>query len=178
MLHSSLLVRQFHQAFGHPVREKPMLPSRLLAELRVRIIAEELSELARALNVRLRMEVYPPSPAGADVLEVRCLEARSEFRYLVAAADALGDLDYVVQGTNVALGIPAYAVVYEVHRSNMSKLGSNNRPLYRHDGKVLKGPNYTPPDLSSILSAAGRIGTMATELQTPNPPLQPEKDEA
>jgi predicted HAD superfamily Cof-like phosphohydrolase len=49
--------------------------------------------------------------------------------------------------------IPINAVFDEVHRSNMSKLGADNKPIIREDGKVLKGPNYSPPDIKAVLDA-------------------------
>ncbi len=61
--------------------------------------------------------------------------------------DALADLLYVVYGAAHALGYDIDGAFREVHRSNMSKLDSDGKPIYREDGKVMKGPNYTPPDL-------------------------------
>jgi predicted HAD superfamily Cof-like phosphohydrolase len=44
-------------------------------------------------------------------------------------------------------------VFAEIQRSNMSKLGADGKPIYREDGKVMKGPNYSPPDLAGVLSS-------------------------
>ena len=66
-------------------------------------------------------------------------------------ADALADLIYVVYGMALETGIDLAAVLAEVQRSNMSKLGSDGRPVYREDGKVLKGPGYFPPDVGGVL---------------------------
>lgn len=68
---------------------------------------------------------------------------------VVEVADALADLIYVVVGSALQWGIPIGRVFREVHRSNMSKTGGPRRP----DGKVLKGPNYSPPDIKSILES-------------------------
>lgn len=70
----------------------------------------------------------------------------------VAILDALTDLQYVLDGTYIAFGLdrlkePAFA---EVHKSNMSKLGADGKPIYREDGKVLKGPLYQPPNLEQF----------------------------
>jgi predicted HAD superfamily Cof-like phosphohydrolase len=73
---------------------------------------------------------------------------------VVDIADALGDLVYVLYGTALTFGINLDAVVAEIHRSNMSKLGSDNRPVMRSDGKVLKGRNYSPPDIAAALGHA------------------------
>src|SRR3954471_18905285 len=88
-------VREFHLAFGHPAPEgvRDIAPDR--SQLRIALIAEELDELREA--------VY--------------------YNDLVAIADALGDLDYVVNGAAIKYGINLPAVTAEIHRSNMTKLG-------------------------------------------------------
>jgi predicted HAD superfamily Cof-like phosphohydrolase len=62
----------------------------------------------------------------------------------------LADLMYVVIGTAVTFGLPLEEVFTEVHKSNMSKLGDDGKPIYREDGKVLKGPNYKEPELDKF----------------------------
>ncbi len=71
---------------------------------------------------------------------------------VVEAADALADLVYVIYGMALETGIDLAAVLAEVQRSNMSKLGADGRPVYREDGKVLKGPGFFSPDVAGILS--------------------------
>lgn len=66
---------------------------------------------------------------------------------VLGVADALADLMYVVIGSALQWGIPLERVFAEVHRSNMTKRGGDKRA----DGKILKGPNYSPPDLSFVL---------------------------
>lgn len=72
---------------------------------------------------------------------------------LVEIADALGDMLYILCGTIIEHGMQhkIEEVFDEIQRSNMSKLGENGQPIYREDGKVLKGPNYFQPDIQSIL---------------------------
>ena len=72
---------------------------------------------------------------------------------LIEIADALGDMMYILCGTIIEHGLQhkIEAVFDEIQRSNMSKLGENGKPIYREDGKVLKGPNYFKPDFSKIL---------------------------
>lgn len=72
---------------------------------------------------------------------------------LVEVADALGDMLYILCGTIIEHGMQHKIdeVFDEIQRSNMSKLGDNGKPIYREDGKVLKGPNYFGPDIRSIL---------------------------
>ena len=71
-------------------------------------------------------------------------------RDTAAAADALADLVYVVYGMALETGIDLAAVLAEVQRSNMSKLGPDGRPVYREDGKVLKSPGYIPPNVAIL----------------------------
>ncbi len=101
---------------------------------------------------------------GADIdhalarLQVALLEeevgefvAASERGDLIGVADALADIVYVAYGTALTYGIDLDAMLHEVHRSNMSKLGSDGKPLIREDGKVLKSERYFPPDIESVL---------------------------
>jgi predicted HAD superfamily Cof-like phosphohydrolase len=78
--------------------------------------------------------------------EVRTAESVEEL------TKELADLLYVVYGFAVTFGLPIDEVFERVHRSNMSKLGDDGKPLYRDDGKVLKGPNYQPPELKDLFS--------------------------
>ncbi len=99
---------------------------------------------------------------GADINKLRFnlmdeenkeyLEA-AENNDLVEVADALGDMLYILCGTILEHGMQykIEEVFNEIQRSNMSKLGANGKPIYREDGKVLKGPNYFPPNLREIL---------------------------
>ena len=72
---------------------------------------------------------------------------------LVEVADALGDMLYILCGTILSHGMQnkITEVFNEIQRSNMSKLGDDGKPIYREDGKVLKGPNYFKPNIKSIL---------------------------
>ena len=72
---------------------------------------------------------------------------------LVEIADALGDMLYILCGTIISHGLQnkIEEIFQEIQNSNMSKLGENGKPIYREDGKVLKGPNYFKPDIRKIL---------------------------
>jgi len=74
---------------------------------------------------------------------------------LVEVADALGDILYILCGTIIEHGLQhkIEAVFEEIQRSNMSKLGEDGQPIYREDGKVLKGPKYFKPNIESILNS-------------------------
>ena len=119
------LVGDFMEAFGQSVQVDPTWPDFNTRELRIELIQEELEEL---------------SDAVAD-------------RDMVQIADALTDLLYVVYGAGHSFGIDLDECFQEVHASNMSKLGEDGRPIYRDDGKVLKGPSFFEPDLEGILGA-------------------------
>jgi predicted HAD superfamily Cof-like phosphohydrolase len=67
-------------------------------------------------------------------------------------ARELADLVYVAYGAAITLGIALDRAVSEVHRANMSKLDSDGTPVFRPDGKVLKGPNYQAPDMSGCVT--------------------------
>ena len=72
---------------------------------------------------------------------------------LVEIADALGDMLYILCGTIISHGLQnkIEEIFQEIQSSNMSKLGKNGKPIYREDGKVLKGPNYFKPNIRKIL---------------------------
>lgn len=125
-------VLDFHRATGAQIGGG--LENEADIHLRVDLIAEEFHELRDALAA------YACSSDVGDLL---------------AIADALGDLDYVVNGAAVAFGMPMEAIAREVHRSNMTKLLPNGEALLRDDGKVLKGPNFELPDMFGVLLRAG-----------------------
>lgn len=115
-------------------------------------------------GVNLRNGSGGSSAAGpGELLELRHNLLIEELRELVAAidaddiigvADALGDMVYVLYGTAATFGINLDAVVAAIHKSNMSKLGIDGKPVLRADGKVLKGPKYRPPAIHDALGLA------------------------
>lgn len=116
-------VGDFMEAFGQEVLYIPTMPDFNLSALRLDLIEEEVQELRDGL-------------ANKSMLEI---------------ADALTDILYVVYGAGHAFGIDLDDCFHEVHSSNMTKLGADGRPLYREDGKVMKGPNYREPDLTKFV---------------------------
>ena len=118
-------VLDFHEAFDLP--REPLPTSHVgdsLAQLRVRLLREEVEEFADAV----------------------------ERRDLIAIADALADVVYVAYGSAVTYGLDLDAVVREVHSSNMSKLDTDGQPILREDGKVLKSARYRPPNLGRVVA--------------------------
>ena len=118
-------VFQFMHSFGQETLSRPTLPDNELADLRLDLIQEEVGELLVALEKK-------------DIVEI---------------ADALTDILYVTYGAGHAFGLDLDECFEEVHQSNMSKLGIDGKPIYREDGKVLKGRGYKPPQLGRIIQS-------------------------
>lgn len=135
-------VKEFHEAFGAPVATRPGVPSPDRIKLRLKLIAEEFGELLEAHGMR-------PGQVIGDLMHA--IDWFTPTVDLEEVADATFDLAYVVEGMNLEYGINSDIGLAEVHRSNMSKLGPDGKPIHREDGKVMKGPNFTPPDITQVL---------------------------
>ena len=116
-------VKAFMNTYGQDVNEKASFPEDTIVQLRVDLIEEELNELKEAIK-------------NNDIVEV---------------ADALTDILYVTYGAGHSFGVDLDKCFDEVQRSNMSKLGEDGNPIYNESGKVMKGPNYSAPDLKKII---------------------------
>ena len=119
-------VEEFHNAFGIESANSPTVDvSEQKIILRYNLMKEENEE-------------YLEAAQNKDLVEV---------------ADALGDMLYILCGTILSHGMQhkITEVFEEIQRSNMSKLGSDGKPIYREDGKILKGPHYFKPNIASIL---------------------------
>jgi len=119
-------VKEFHTSFGLGVSET---------------IQGDLGEQKNLLRFNLMKEEneeYLEAVQNNDVIEI---------------ADALGDMLYILCGTILEHGLQhkIEEVFDEIQRSNMSKLGEDGKPIYREDGKVMKGPNYFKPSFEAIL---------------------------
>ncbi|RXR31348.1 hypothetical protein EQG68_10730 [Flavobacterium piscinae] len=119
-------VKDFHTAFGLGFKEEPT------------VNLGENKNLLRFNLMKEENEEYLEAAMNNDIVEV---------------ADALGDMLYILCGTIIEHGLQhkIEEVFDEIQRSNMSKLGENGKPIYREDGKVLKGPNYFKPNFEAIL---------------------------
>lgn len=119
------MITEFHNAYGHPAPSKPTLLDPVHRRLRIKLHYEEC------------IIEYMDAVEKQDIAEI---------------ADALCDSVYVIVGSAVSHGFTQFDKMFaEAHRSNMSKLGADGKPIYRDDGKVLKGPNFTPPNLLPFL---------------------------
>ena len=119
-------VAEFHDAFGIESANAPV------------VSLPEQTVLLRHNLMKEENEEYLEAAQNKDLVEV---------------ADALGDMLYILCGTILSHGMQhkITEVFNEIQRSNMSKLGSDGKPIYREVGKVLKGPNYFKPNIASIL---------------------------
>ena len=120
-------VHEFHSAFKLNIQEKPTVA-----------ITDDRKQLRFEL-MKEENEEYLEAAKNNDLVEV---------------ADALGDMLYILCGTIIEHGMQdkIEEVFNEIQRSNMSKLGEDGNPIYREDGKVLKGPNYFKPNIKNILN--------------------------
>ena len=116
-------VKTFMETFGQMVRTKPQFPDNKTMQLRFDLIQEELNELEIAMKAKNLKEI----------------------------ADALTDILYVTYGAGYAYGINLDKCFKEVQRANMSKLGKDGKPIYNEKGKVMKGSNYSAPDLKQFV---------------------------
>jgi len=116
-------VKKFMNTFGQIVKTKPQFPDDKTMQLRFDLIKEELNELEHAMKTKNLKEI----------------------------ADALTDILYVTYGASCAYGINLDKCFKEVQRANMSKLGNDGKPIYNEKGKVMKGPNYSEPNLKRFV---------------------------
>ena len=116
-------VKKFMITYGQEVKESASFPDENIIKLRLKLIKEELEELEQALNDKNLLEV----------------------------ADALTDILYVTYGAGHSFGINLDACFEEVQRSNMSKLDADGKPIYNEYGKVMKGPNFSKPNLKQFI---------------------------
>jgi predicted HAD superfamily Cof-like phosphohydrolase len=119
-------VKEFHHTFGLEYFETPQaVVNTKIIELRHRLMQEENDE-------------YLEAAMKNDLTQI---------------ADALGDKLYILCGTIIAHGLQhkIAEVFNEIHRSNMSKLDDEGKPIYREDGKIMKSSNYFLPDIKSVL---------------------------
>ena len=119
-------VQKFHEAFKINIQHKPTVA-----------IAEDRKKLRFEL-MKEENEEYLEAAKNNDLVEV---------------ADALGDMLYILCGTIIEHGMQGKIedIFNEIQQSNMSKLGEDGKPIYREDGKVLKGPNYFKPNIKEFL---------------------------
>jgi len=116
-------VKTFMETFGQIVKTKPQIPDEKTMQLRYDLIKAELDELEQAMKDKNLKEI----------------------------ADALTDILYVTYGAGFAYGINLDKCFQEVQRANMSKLGADGKPIYNEKGKVMKGPNYSEPNLKQFV---------------------------
>ncbi len=152
-------VREFHKRFGAPESATPTVPGDDRVRLRLRLIAEEFFELLEACADADKSPEADDGPLAWCYASINdharklraTLDALPMRVDLPAFADALCDLDYVIEGARLEFGIDGEPIEAAVHAANMAKEPGN----LRADGKILKGPNWTPPDIAGELRKQG-----------------------
>jgi predicted HAD superfamily Cof-like phosphohydrolase len=117
------MVKEFHAAMRLGDKDRPGHPGLQVESLRRKLLMEETVEAIEAMCM-------------GDITDI---------------ALELADVVYVCYGAALEYGIPLDEVIVEKHRSNMSKLDDDGRPIIRGDGKILKGPNFSAPDISDLI---------------------------
>lgn len=131
-------IREFMVKAQQATPDRPEMPPEHVRALRLKLIAEELCELARAYGFEMHIDTTLSNDPALKP-------------DLVESFDGIIDLMVVVIGSGVASGLPLAEGWAEVHRSNMSKFIDGHR---REDGKWIKGPSYTPANLAPIIEKA------------------------
>lgn len=155
-------VDAFHEKFNYP-RPKSIdsNPSEVLIRFRMSLIAEEFMEMVEAAYGQ-----YKPEPWRVSDLKRRLNSIIHDHPVkldMPAFVDATGDLDYVVAGTRISLGVDMVPIALEIHRANMAKTtealeaADKQKQDYkkRADGKLLKPEGWTPPDIEGELKKQG-----------------------
>lgn len=148
------MVHEFHEAFGIHQPDAPHIPDEPV-HLALAVYHQEAARLAEELKAA-------SAQAGGSQLLIRLQLIQEELAELAAGfisrdpvecLDALVDLSYVVDGTYLTTGLARYKVLggREVHRSNMSKLDADGRPIISEAGRVVKSDRYSPPDLRRVM---------------------------
>ena len=122
---------------------------------------EAVQEFHEAFKIGYRNSLKADLGLAKNTLRFNLMKEENE-EYLEAAknndmvevADALGDMLYILCGTIIEHGMQdkIEEIFDEIQKSNLSKLGEDGKPIYRNDGKVMKGPNYFKPDISKVLN--------------------------
>lgn len=133
-------VTAFHEVMGQPVLEHPRVPHDDRVHLRLELIGEEFEEVVESLGFRDEYDgTYSYDRSKVNIVEL---------------ADGLADLMYVIVGTALEFGIPLDRVWDEVQRSNMAKVWPDGEVRHHPNGKVMKPPSWTPPDIEGVLGTS------------------------
>lgn len=153
-------VGTFMSTFGQDVNETFTDPGIDTVKLRLELINEEFREVFNeVIDTKSVNGIVANAMFKTMSNLIRDLTAEDVSINHVNLAKELVDLEYVMLGAGHAFGVDLDACFDEVQRSNMSKLGEDGKPIYRDDGKVLKGPNYFKADVGKVLMEAGCYGT-------------------
>lgn len=169
-LHPQQRTLAFHRFYGAPIgpaqpdRGFSHMPNQRVAFRAAFIVSEVIEMLEKGLGLSVSLNVHQTSGGTYSAHDEKDIcsqfEAALAFNYakrdIVEVVDALGDLNVVVNGFAIELGVDMRAVDQEICASNFTKAGENGEPLLGDGitkplGKVLKGPNFVKPNIASIL---------------------------
>lgn len=155
-------VAEFHEAMNVPIGDRPKVPADTRVRLRWNLIVEEIFEGLEATfpdSFTNDPNVASSPSAYAKACVMRIVNEAPIAVNLTDLADALGDVDYVVEGARQEFGIDGVPIAAEIHRANLAKVGG---PV-REDGKRLKPPGWTPPDIAGVIAAQMERSTTLRE---------------
>lgn len=166
-------VKEFMNKMEQTVLEVPSVVEDKVCNLRINLIEEEVEETITAIQLLQlinktteetitfaysklvtygKIKLLDSIPKEELLSNFNTYKAEITRELLREIADGLTDILVVTYGAGAAFGFDLDACFTEVHNSNMSKLGEDGKPIKREsDGKILKGPNYSPPDLYKVL---------------------------
>ena len=160
-------VAEFHAKFGAHIASEPSLPEVKSSYQKLKMYAGVAEWWGEQLK-SMAQDAAQEGDDGGSLLLIRlqlCQEELGELadamvrRDIVGCLDALTDMTYVCDGTYLTLGLGHYklAALAEVHRSNMSKIGDDGKAITSSAGRIVKGPNYVPPDLKGVMTGVNRL---------------------
>jgi predicted HAD superfamily Cof-like phosphohydrolase len=147
-------VLEFHRVFDHPIADSPTIPADDRVRFRAAFIVEECLEFLEACFDMNNAALFDDVKNSLKIVLAKATVKVD----LALAVDALADIDYVVEGCRLEFGVNGEPIADEVHRSNMAKKGASKTP----EGKTLKPPGWTPPDIAGELEKQRGVNALKT----------------
>lgn len=162
-------VMSFHKMYESSIKESVTTNLQDVSDkeiaMRINLVAEEFREWLDAFGVDYKLEFFAVEETeheiggsrteiigSSDSVPERWVPSFRDKIDVVEIADASADLKYVLEGSDITFGINSRRVSQEVHASNMTKLGEDGKPIFRDDGKILKGPSYVKPNIAKAMN--------------------------
>lgn len=141
------VVKEFHEKFKHQI-DHNLGDDIVLLQLRLKLIKEEVNELEKdVVQIECLKRLIPLSENEDEKKEHEQKLRSVKVNFL----RELADIQYLISGAAVTFGLNLEEAFKRIHESNMSKLGEDGNPIFREDGKVLKGPNFRAPVLDDLI---------------------------